>query len=150
VKNSSLTHASTGSDQSSRGCRIGRLGYDPEAAADQTLRTPVNDTFDWLLRRTGEVVAQAQRAGELPATLDVRATAASIGTVGQGGCVTARATGSSNSSADAIDGPVSLLEGSVRRGAHRRTRFSDVEPESANRVDHGPAVDPMGAPGEQS
>jgi TetR/AcrR family transcriptional repressor of nem operon len=96
-----------------RGCRIGRLAYDPEVVADQTLRAPVNNTFDWLLRRIGEVVAQAQQAGELPATLDVRATAATIVAVVQGGYVMARATGSSKAFTDATRGLVSLLEGSA-------------------------------------
>ena len=96
-----------------RGCRIGRLAYDPEVVADQTLRAPINDTFDWLLRRIGEVVAEAQRAGELPATLDVRATAATITAVVQGGYIVARATGSSKAFTDAIDGLVSLLEESA-------------------------------------
>lgn len=93
-----------------RGCRIGRLAYDPEVVADQTLRAPVKDTFDWLLRRIGEVVEEAQQAGELPAALDVRSLAATIVAVVQGGYVMARATGSSRSFTDAIDGLVSLLE----------------------------------------
>jgi TetR/AcrR family transcriptional repressor of nem operon len=95
-----------------RGCRIGRLAYDPEVVADHTLRAPVKDTFDWLLRRLGEVVEEAQQAGELPATLDVRSTAATIVAVVQGGYVMARATGSSKSFSAAIDGLISLLEGS--------------------------------------
>ena len=96
-----------------RGCRIGRLAYDPEVVADHTLRAPVKDTFDWLLRRLGEVVEEAQQAGELPATLDVRSTAATIVAVVQGGYVMARATGSSKSFTDAINVLVSLLEGEI-------------------------------------
>ena len=96
-----------------RGCRIGRIAYDREVVSAQTLRAPVSDTSDWLLRRIGEVVAEAQRAGELPATLDVRATAATITAVVQGGYVMARATGSSKAFTDAIDGLVPLLEESA-------------------------------------
>ncbi|MHB1593454.1 MAG: TetR/AcrR family transcriptional regulator [Streptosporangiaceae bacterium] len=94
-----------------RGCRIGRLAYDPEVVSDQTLRAPVKDTFDWLLGRIAEVIEEAQQAGELPATLDVRATAATIVAVVQGGYVMARATGSSKPFTDAVNGLVSLLGG---------------------------------------
>lgn len=100
-----------------RGCRIGRLAYDPEVIADPTLHAPVKSTFDWLLRRTGEVVREAQRAGELPATLDARSTAASIVAVVQGGFIVARATGSSKSFADAVNGLVFLLESAGGTGA---------------------------------
>ncbi|MDA8315246.1 MAG: TetR family transcriptional regulator C-terminal domain-containing protein [Actinomycetota bacterium] len=96
-----------------RGCRIGRLAYDPEVVADQTLRAPVKDTFDWLVHRIGEVVEEAQQAGELPATLDVRSTAATIVAVVQGGYVMARATRSSKSFTDATNGLVSLLGGEI-------------------------------------
>ncbi len=94
-----------------RGCRIGRLAYDPEVVADQTLRALVKDTFDWLLRRVGEVVEEAQQAGELPSTLDARSSAATIVAAVQGGHVMARATGSSRSFTDAVNGLVSLLGG---------------------------------------
>jgi AcrR family transcriptional regulator len=93
-----------------RGCRIGRLAYDPEVVADPALRAPLEATFNWLLRRSGEVVAEAQQAGELPAELDVHAIAAAIVAVVQGGYVVARATQSPKAFTEAVHGLLLLLD----------------------------------------
>ena len=85
----------------------------PRGGRGPNARAPVKDTFDWLVHRIGEVVEEAQQAGELPATLDVRSTAATIVAVVQGGYVMARATRSSKSFTDATNGLVSLLGGEI-------------------------------------
>jgi AcrR family transcriptional regulator len=96
-----------------RGCRIGRLAYDPEVVRDPMLHTPVKETFDWLVGRIGEVVEESQLAGEVPAGLDVGSTAAAIVAVVQGGYVMARATGSPKSFTSAVNGLIALLDASA-------------------------------------
>ncbi|NIH87025.1 AcrR family transcriptional regulator [Amycolatopsis granulosa] len=92
-----------------RGCRLGRLAHDPDIVASEELRRPVHETFDWLRQRLAGVVADGVRHDELPAALDPDAIAAAIAAVVQGGYVLARATGSPDSFARAIDGLRRLL-----------------------------------------
>jgi TetR/AcrR family transcriptional repressor of nem operon len=98
-----------------RGCRIGRLAYDPEVIRDPRLHTPVKETFDWLVDRIAEVLKESQLAGEVPTGLDVRSTAAAILAVVQGGYVMARATGSPRSFTSAVNGLIALLDTSTRQ-----------------------------------
>lgn len=90
-----------------RGCPIGRLTQDPDILADETLRSPVGDTLDWVRGRIAEVIAEGNAAGEFD--LDPQAVAATLLAVLQGGYVLARASNSIEPYDKAIEGALSLL-----------------------------------------
>jgi AcrR family transcriptional regulator len=92
-----------------RGCRIGRLAYDPEITADPVLRAPVEDTFRWLCDRLSLVVEEAQLAGQIDPKRNAHATAAAIASAVQGGYVLARAAGTSEPFDNAARGILALL-----------------------------------------
>lgn len=92
-----------------RGCRIGRLAYDPEVITDPELREPVERTFAWLVARLAQLVTEAQQAGELPDQLDPHSLAATVVAVVQGGYVLARAAGSVEPFQQAAGGAIALL-----------------------------------------
>lgn len=92
-----------------RGCRIGRLAYDPEVVVDPQLHEPVERTFAWLVARLAQLVTEAQRAGELPDQLDPNSLAATVVAVVQGGYVLARAAGTVEPFQQAADGAMALL-----------------------------------------
>jgi AcrR family transcriptional regulator len=98
-----------------KGCPIGRLTQDPEVMADRNLRAPVEQTLSWLRDRLAEVLAEGRDRGELAPDLDLRATAATVVAVLQGGYVLARAADSTAPFDDAITGVLSLL--AARRGS---------------------------------
>lgn len=92
-----------------KGCPIGRLTQDPDVMADPRLRRPVEETFAWLVTRLADVLEEGLGRGEFHAPLDPAATAATIVAVLQGGYVLARAAGSTEPFAQAIDGVLGLL-----------------------------------------
>ncbi|MCE7004442.1 TetR/AcrR family transcriptional regulator [Kibdelosporangium philippinense] len=92
-----------------RGCPVGRLTQDPDVMADSALRKPVEDTFAWLTDRIAGILAEESR-------LDPRTTATALVAVLQGGYVLARAAGSADVYADAVDGALGLLEGHLPEG----------------------------------
>lgn len=92
-----------------KGCPIGRLTQDPDVMADPVLRQPVEETFRWLRGRFTEILTQGRETGELAATIDPAATAATIVAVLQGGYVLARAADSTAPFDQAIDGIIGLL-----------------------------------------
>ncbi len=92
-----------------RGCPVGRLTQDPDVMADPALRAPVEETFGWLCTRLTEVLTEGRNNGELAATLDPADTAAAVVAVLQGGYVLARAAGSTEPFARAVDGLLNLL-----------------------------------------
>ncbi|MER6799396.1 TetR family transcriptional regulator C-terminal domain-containing protein, partial [Amycolatopsis mediterranei] len=92
-----------------RGCPIGRLTQDPDIVADPVLRAPVDETFAHLRARLAEVLGEGRDAGELPATLDPTALAATIVAVLQGGYVLARAADSPEPFDQAVSGVLALL-----------------------------------------
>jgi TetR/AcrR family transcriptional repressor of nem operon len=92
-----------------RGCRIGRLTADPDIAADQDLRGPLRETFDWLTDRLAGIVADGQKSGEFATALDPAETAATILATLQGGYVLARAAYSVEPFNRAIRGVLALL-----------------------------------------
>ncbi|WP_103338553.1 TetR/AcrR family transcriptional regulator [Amycolatopsis sp. CA-126428] len=92
-----------------RGCPIGRLTQDPDIVADPVLRAPVDETFAHLRARLAEVLGEGRDAGELPATLDPTALAATIVAVLQGGYVLARAANSPEPFDQAVSGVLALL-----------------------------------------
>ncbi|GLY87667.1 TetR/AcrR family transcriptional regulator [Actinoallomurus iriomotensis] len=99
-----------------KGCPVGRLTQDPDVMSDPDLRRPVAETFAWLTDRLATLLAEGRANGELDARLDPAATAGALVAVLQGGYVLARAAGSPEAFAQAVDGAVGLLAGHVRRG----------------------------------
>ncbi|MCP2341234.1 TetR/AcrR family transcriptional regulator [Actinomadura rupiterrae] len=97
-----------------RGCPVGRLTQDPEVMADPMLRAPVEETFTWLRGTLADVLAEAQRKGELDNDLDPADTAAAFVAVLQGGYVLARAAGDASAYSQSVDGVLGLLTGHVR------------------------------------
>jgi TetR/AcrR family transcriptional repressor of nem operon len=94
-----------------KGCRMGRLTSDPDVMADPVLRAPVDETFQWIRSRLGQIIAEGKENGEYPAGLDAAKTAATIAAVLQGGYVLARAANSQEPFDLAIEGLVDLLTG---------------------------------------
>ncbi|GLW05740.1 TetR family transcriptional regulator [Microtetraspora sp. NBRC 13810] len=97
-----------------RGCPIGRLTQDPDVMADPALRRPVEETFAWLHGRLAGVLAEGRDRGEFDAGLDPLATASAVVAVLQGGYVLARAAGSAEPFAQAVDGVLGLLAARIR------------------------------------
>ncbi|NUW31760.1 TetR/AcrR family transcriptional regulator [Nonomuraea sp. SMC257] len=92
-----------------RGCPVGRLTQDPDVMADPRLRAPVEEYFTWLTDRLAGLLEQGRASGELGPGLDPEATAAALVAVVQGGYVLARAAGSAEAYARAVDGALALL-----------------------------------------
>jgi TetR/AcrR family transcriptional repressor of nem operon len=83
--------------------------------ADPELRAPVEQTFGWLTGRLAGLLAEASANGELAAGLDPAATATALVAVLQGGYVLARAAGSAQVYARAVDGALGLLAAQTSR-----------------------------------
>lgn len=94
-----------------KGCPVGRLTQDPAVMADADLRRPVEETFGWITGRLAELLEEGRATGELDAALDPTATATALVAVLQGGYVLARAAGSPDVFAKAVDGALGLLAG---------------------------------------
>lgn len=94
-----------------KGCPVGRLTQDPDVMADADLRRPVEETFGWITGRLAELLEEGRATGELDAALDPAATATALVAVLQGGYVLARAAGSPDVFAKAVDGALGLLAG---------------------------------------
>ncbi len=92
-----------------KGCPVGRLTQDPDVMADADLRRPVEETFGWVTERLAELLDEGRAGGELDASLDPLATATALVAVLQGGYVLARAAGSPDVFAKAVDGALGLL-----------------------------------------
>ncbi|MBN6051783.1 TetR/AcrR family transcriptional regulator [Nonomuraea sp. RK-328] len=92
-----------------RGCPVGRLTHDPDVMADPRLRAPVEESLAWLTGRLTGLLEEGRASGELGPGLDPAATAAALVAVVQGGYVLARAAGSAEVYARAVDGALALL-----------------------------------------
>jgi AcrR family transcriptional regulator len=92
-----------------KGCQVGRLAADPDVVADESLRAPVAETFEWLRRRLAEVIAEGKHNGEFPERTDPERTAATVAAVLQGGYVLARAAGSPEPFELAVQGLIDML-----------------------------------------
>ncbi|ANN20228.1 TetR family transcriptional regulator [Amycolatopsis orientalis] len=92
-----------------KGCPVGKLTQDPDVMADPDLRRPVEETFGWLTGRLAELLDEGRAAGELDRSLDPAATATALVAVLQGGYVLARAAGSPDVFAKAVEGALGLL-----------------------------------------
>jgi AcrR family transcriptional regulator len=88
-----------------KGCPVGRLTQDPDVMADPQLRAPIEETFAWLTGRVADLLAE-DRAH---AGLDPVATATALVAMLQGAYVLARAAGSAEVYAQAVDGALGLL-----------------------------------------
>lgn len=97
-----------------RGCRMGRMTFDPEVIASESLLTPVATTLDWLVDEVAGVVREGVHDGELASDLDAKQIASTIIAVVQGGYVLARAQHSRAPFDAAIEGAVSLFTGLPR------------------------------------
>lgn len=92
-----------------KGCPVGRLTQDPDVMADPDLRRPIEETFGWVTGRLAELLDEGRANGELDASLDPTATATALVAVLQGGYVLARAAGSPDVFAKAVEGALGLL-----------------------------------------
>jgi TetR/AcrR family transcriptional regulator, transcriptional repressor for nem operon len=97
-----------------RGCRMGRMTYDPEVLRTPALLDPVADTLGWLVATVADVVRQAASAEEIDPDLDPDQLAATVVAVVQGGYVLARARQDPAPFDAAVAGAVALLR-STRR-----------------------------------
>ncbi|MFE9767500.1 TetR/AcrR family transcriptional regulator [Streptomyces sp. NPDC005808] len=92
-----------------RGCPVGRLTMDPDVVASEELRTPVDETIDWLRERLAGIVEEGKEQGEFAASLDAEEIAATIVATVQGGYVLARASGSPAAFDTGVRGLLALL-----------------------------------------
>lgn len=92
-----------------RGCRMGRMTFDPDVVGSPDLLAPVATTLGWLVDAVADVVRDAQRDGELAADVDPDGLAATLVAVVQGGYVLARAQGDPGAFDAAVEGAVDLL-----------------------------------------
>ncbi|MBB6551056.1 TetR/AcrR family transcriptional regulator [Nonomuraea rubra] len=92
-----------------KGCPVGRLTQDPDVMADPELRRPIEETFAWLTGTLAGLIAQGRADGELHPALDPAATAAALVAAVQGGYVLARAAGSPDVYAQAVEGALALV-----------------------------------------
>ncbi|MEV0830506.1 TetR/AcrR family transcriptional regulator [Nonomuraea rubra] len=92
-----------------RGCPVGRLTQDPDVMADPELRRPIEETFAWLTGALAGLIEQGRADGELHPALDPAATAAALVAAVQGGYVLARAAGSPDVYAQAVEGALALV-----------------------------------------
>jgi len=103
---------------SMRGCRIGRLVFDP-ALGGEAAET-VDGVFDELTSQLTELVAEAQAEGDLPAGLRPADTAAAIVAAVQGGYVLSAATSDASAMKRALAGTAALLSAPIKTGAKKR------------------------------
>jgi AcrR family transcriptional regulator len=99
-----------------RGCPVGRLTTDPDVMASPGLRRPVEDAFAAVRDRLTRVLDEGRRSGELDPAVDPAVTATTLVAVLQGGYVLARASGSPDTYAQAVEGVLALLAGHARAG----------------------------------
>jgi TetR/AcrR family transcriptional repressor of nem operon len=99
-----------------RGCPVGRLTMDPDVMADPDLRRPVEDAFATVRHRLAQVLDEGRANGELDPSADPVAIATALVAVLQGGYVLARAAGSADIYAQAVDGALGLLACHTRTG----------------------------------
>ncbi|MFD2686679.1 TetR/AcrR family transcriptional regulator [Streptomyces phyllanthi] len=92
-----------------RGCPVGRLTMDPDVIDSDELRTPVDETLDWLRERLAGIVEEGQEQGQFAPSLDAEEVAATIVATVQGGYVLARASGSPAAFDTGVRGLLSLL-----------------------------------------
>ena len=98
------------------GCRLGRLAMERSVIDADDLRGPVAEYFAFVQERIEASVREAVQAGDLPATLDARDTAATLVAVVQGGYVLSRVHGDGVHLERATRGALGLLGVGVADG----------------------------------
>jgi TetR/AcrR family transcriptional regulator, transcriptional repressor for nem operon len=101
-----------------RGCPVGRLTMDPDVMADTELRRSVESAFALVRERLAAVLDQGRVTGELDPSVDPAAVATALVAVLQGGYVLARAAGSADTYAQAVEGALGLLASRTRTGGN--------------------------------
>jgi len=101
-----------------RGCPVGRLTMDPDVMADTELRRSVESAFALVRERLAAVLDQGRVTGELDPSVDPAAVATALVAVLQGGYVLARAAGSADTYAQAVEGALELLASRTRTGGN--------------------------------
>jgi TetR/AcrR family transcriptional repressor of nem operon len=101
-----------------RGCPVGRLTMDPDVMADTELRRSVESAFALVRERLAAVLDQGRVTGELDPSVDPAAVATALVAVLQGGYVLARAAGSTDTYAQAVEGALELLASRTRTGGN--------------------------------
>jgi TetR/AcrR family transcriptional regulator, transcriptional repressor for nem operon len=91
------------------GCPVGRLTMDPDVMAEPGLRRPVENAFATVRERLAAVLDKGRENGELDPSADPAAVATTLIAVLQGGYVLARAAGSADAYAQAVEGVLGLL-----------------------------------------
>jgi AcrR family transcriptional regulator len=99
-----------------RGCPVGRLTMDPDVMADQELHRPVENAFATVRERLAALLDKGRENGELDPSVDPAAVATTLIAVLQGGYVLARAAGSADTYAQAVEGVLGLLACCARTG----------------------------------
>jgi len=99
-----------------RGCPVGRLTMDPDVMTDPDLRRPVGNAFAAVRARLARVLEEGRGNGEPGPSADPAAVATALVAVLQGGYVLARAAGSEELYAQAVDGALGLLAWQARTG----------------------------------
>ncbi|HYB47151.1 MAG TPA: TetR/AcrR family transcriptional regulator [Streptosporangiaceae bacterium] len=99
-----------------RGCPVGRLTMDPDVMTDPDLRLPAENAFATVRAQLAQVLEEGRWNGELDPSADPAAIATALVAVLQGGYVLARAAGSEELYAQAIDGVLGLLACQARTG----------------------------------
>ena len=99
-----------------RGCPVGRFTMDPDVMTDPDLRRPVENAFAAVRARLARVLEEGRGNGELAPSADPAAIATALVAVLQGGYVLARAAGSEELYAQAVDGALGLLACQARTG----------------------------------
>jgi AcrR family transcriptional regulator len=94
-----------------RGCRLGRLAFDPEVATNIDLRAPITAYFHHLGGLLRDALRQAREEGRLASEINVYDAAAMISAVVQGGYVAARLTDDPAAQTGACRGLLALLLG---------------------------------------
>jgi AcrR family transcriptional regulator len=102
-----------------KGCKIGRMTEDHQVMSDDSLRRPVQETFEWFHEHLGDLLAEGQRTGELRSSFTPARVASTVIATLQGAYVLAKAANSSQPYDEAIAGVLELL------GAQRTTEVAE-------------------------
>jgi len=92
-----------------RGCRMGRMTYDPEVLATPELLSPVSETLSWVVDAIASVISQGLDQQEFPASTDAHQLASMVVATVQGGYVLARAKQKPEEFDAAVNGAAVLL-----------------------------------------
>lgn len=98
-----------------RGCRMGRMTYDPDVLVTPELLNPVSETLSWVVDAIASVVTQGMDEQEFPASTDAHQLASMVVATVQGGYVLARAQQNPAEFEAAVNGSAALLRAWAQR-----------------------------------